>query len=312
MTTAWSWFVAIIVVINIAGCVWLLWWTGKRRPGDPAEDATSHYWDGDITEYNKPMPRWWINLFYITIVFSIGYLVWYPGFGNFEGTSGWTSAGEHDADRDEADALMSAALSRFDDRPIEELARDPEALGHGKAIFANHCATCHGSDARGARGFPNLTDTVWHWGGSPDRVLESVLHGRQAAMPALAPALGSEQAVTETAVYVQSLSGQRVDPSLAAAGRKRFAMLCVGCHGVDGTGNALLGAPDLTDSYWLYGGDFDSIRQAIVNGRNGQMPAHEPLIGPRRSRLAAAWVYSLSQPTEPVAETSGSGNAGSR
>jgi cytochrome c oxidase cbb3-type subunit III len=297
MTAFWSWFIAVLVVINIVGCVWLLWWTGRRRPGDPAPEDTSHYWDGDITEYNKPMPRWWINLFYITIVFSIGYLVWYPGFGSFEGTSTWTSAKQHDAERDQAEQRMNAALARYDDRPLAELARDPQALAHGRAVFANHCATCHGSDARGARGFPNLTDRSWNWGGDADAILATVMHGRQAAMPPLAPALGSEQAVTETAVFVQSLSGQRVDPALASAGRNRFMMLCAGCHGLDGSGNVAMGAPNLTDGNWLYGGDFDSIRSAIVNGRNGQMPAHEPLIGPRRSRLAAAYVYSLSQPT---------------
>jgi cytochrome c oxidase cbb3-type subunit III len=306
MTAFWSWFIAILVASNIAGCVWLLWYTGKRRADEPAEDATSHWWDGDITEYNKPMPRWWINLFYITIVFSIGYLAWYPGFGSFEGYGGWTSAKAHDADRADAESRLAIALAPFDDKPLAELARDPLALAHGRAVFANHCATCHGSDARGARGFPNLTDRSWNWGGDADSILASVSHGRQAVMPPLAPALGSEQAVTETAVYVQSLSGKRVDASLAAAGKQRFVMLCSGCHGVDGTGNMAMGAPDLTDDNWLYGGDFASIREAIVNGRNGQMPAHEPLIGPRRSRLVAAWVYSLSQPADqPATPTAG-------
>jgi cytochrome c oxidase cbb3-type subunit III len=301
MTAFWSWFIAILVAINIVGCVWLLWWTARRRPGDPAADSTSHYWDEDITEYNKPMPRWWINLFYLTIVFSVGYLVWYPGFGRFEGVGGWTSAGQHDADRADAQARMDTALARFDDRPLGELARDPQALAHGRSVFANHCATCHGSDARGARGFPNLADGSWNWGGDADSILASVLHGRQAMMPPLGAALGSEQAISETAVYVQSLAGGRVDPSLAAAGKQRFANLCAACHGVDGRGNAALGAPNLADGVWLYGGDFDTLRQTIRDGRMGQMPAHEPLIGTRRSRLVAAWVYSLSQPVDGAA-----------
>jgi cytochrome c oxidase cbb3-type subunit III len=312
MSAFWSWFIAILVIINIAGCVWLLWYTARRRPGDPAETDTSHYWDGDITEYNKPLPRWWINLFYITIVFSIGYLVWYPGFGRFEGVSGWTSAGEHDAARAEAHGRMEAALSRYDDVPLEELARDPQALAHGRAVFANNCATCHGSDARGARGFPNLADGNWSWGGEPEQVLASVLHGRHGVMPALGSALGSDRAITETAVFVQSLSGRRVDPGLAAAGEQRYLALCAACHGNDGRGNVALGAPDLTDNVWLYGGDFDSIRTSIVAGRDGQMPAHEPLIGYRRSKLAAAWVFSLNQPQDAVqaAPQSGGGNAG--
>jgi cytochrome c oxidase cbb3-type subunit 3 len=295
MSPFWSWFIILIVVLNIAGCVWLLWWTGKRRPGDPAPTDTSHVWDGDLTEYNKPMPRWWINLFYLTIVFSIGYLVYYPGMGAFAGTSGWTSAKEHDADKAEADARIDAAFARFASLPLEQIARDPEAQRHGRAIFANHCSTCHGSDARGAKGFPDLTDDVWHWGGSGDAILATVLHGRQAAMPPLGATLGGEAGITETAVYVQSLSGQKVDPSLAAAGKARFAGICAACHGADGKGNIALGAPDLTDAVWLYGGDFASIREGIVNGRNGMMPAHGPSIGETRARLVAAWVLAQSQ-----------------
>jgi cytochrome c oxidase cbb3-type subunit 3 len=241
------------------------------------------------------MPRWWINLFYLTIVFSIGYLIYYPGMGAFAGTSGWSSAREHDADKAAADARIEAGLQRFAGQPPEAMARDPEALRHGRTIFANHCATCPGSDARGAKGFPDLTDSVWHWGGSPQAVLTSVLEGRQAAMPPLGAALGGDVGITETAVYVQSLAGQKVDPSLAAAGKVRFAGICAACHGADGSGNAALGAPDLSDAVWLYGGDFAAIRESIANGRNGMMPAHGPILGETRARLVAAWVLAQSQ-----------------
>jgi cytochrome c oxidase cbb3-type subunit 3 len=241
------------------------------------------------------MPRWWIVLFYATIIYSVGYLVWYPGMGVWAGTSGWTSAKEHDADKAEGDARLAAAFARFDGRSLEDIATDPDALRHGQAIFANNCATCHGSDARGARGFPNLTDDIWHWGGSSDAILTTVLNGRQAAMPALGATLGGEEGITETAVYVQSLSGQTVDPALAAAGKARFAGICAACHGIDGKGNQALGAPDLTDGYWLYGGDFASIREGIVNGRNGMMPAHGPIIGETRARLVSAWVLARSR-----------------
>jgi cytochrome c oxidase cbb3-type subunit 3 len=294
MTAFWSGYIMLIVVLNIVGCVWLLWWTGKRRPGDPAPTDTSHTWDGDITEFNQPMPRWWINLFYITIVYSIGYLIYYPGMGAFAGTSGWTSGGEHDADRAEADARLAAAFAPFAGKSLEALAGNPDALRHGQSIFANNCATCHGSDARGARGFPDLTDELWQWGGSSDAILATVLHGRQAAMPALGATLGGDAGITETAVYVQSLSGQKVDAALAAAGKARFAGICAACHGVEGKGNPMLGAPDLTDRYWLYGGDFATIREGIVNGRNGMMPAHGPIIGETRARLVAAWVLAQS------------------
>jgi len=302
MSAAWSWFIIALVVINIAGCLWLLWWTSKRRPGEP--ETTGHVWDGDITEYNKPLPRWWINLFYLTIVFSVGYLIWYPGFGRYQGTSGWTSAGEHDAERAANEARLAPLFNRYSDRPLEALAQDPDALRLGQSVFANHCSTCHGSDARGAKGFPNLTDADWQWGGEPEQILHSIQHGRHAAMPALAGVLGSARAVNETAVYVQSLSGQRVDPALAAAGKTHFQNLCAACHRADGKGNIALGAPNLTDAIWLYGGDYDAIRLAIEAGRNGQMPAHQPIIGADRARLAAAWVYHLSEPAR-AAQPSG-------
>lgn len=298
MSAAWSWYVIALVVLNIAGCVWLLWWTARRRPGDPAPEDTSHVWDEDLTEYNKPLPKWWINLFYLTIVFSIGYLVWYPGMGSFAGVGKWTSAGEHDADAAKAQAVLEATFARFRDLPIDQIAKDPEALRLGRTIFANTCSTCHGSDARGARGFPNLTDADWQWGGTPDDILHTVLHGRQAVMPPFGEVVGGEQGATEVAVYVQSLSGMRVDPALAAAGKAKFDMVCTACHGADGTGNPLLGAPNLTDDVWLYGNDFDTLRRAVLEGHNGAMPAHEPIIGEMRSRLVAAWVWAQSHGSE--------------
>lgn len=294
MSGFWSWYVIAIVVFNIVACVWLLWWTGKRRPGDPKPEDTSHFWDGDLTEYNKPMPRWWLVMFYLTIAFGIGYLIYYPGLGAFQGSSGWSSAQEHDRDKAEGDAKLAATYARFKDRPFLELAADPVALGLGQSIFANNCAACHGSDAGGAIGFPNLTDEIWHWGSEPDAILASVMDGRQAAMPALGDALGGEAGIHETAAYVQSLSGQSVDPALAAAGKARFA-ICGACHGMEGKGNPLMGAPDLTDSYWLYGGDKDAISESITKGRNGMMPAHGPILGPARARLVSAWVYARSQ-----------------
>jgi cytochrome c oxidase cbb3-type subunit 3 len=294
MSPFWSWFIILLVVLHLLGYAWLLWWTGRRRPGDPKPEDTSHYWDGDLTEYNKPMPRWWLLGFYLSLVFGVAYLAWYPGMGAWTGAGGWSSAREHDADRAEADARLAIAFARFEDQPLEALARDPQALQHGGAIFANHCATCHGSDARGAKGFPNLTDAVWHWGGSADAVLETVRNGRQAAMPALGATLGGEIGITETAVYVQSLAGQKVDAAFAAAGKARFAGICAACHGAEGKGNPALGAPDLTDDYWLYGADLTSIRETIVKGRNGMMPAHAPILGETRSRLVAAWVLAQS------------------
>lgn len=295
MSAFWSWFIIVIVVFNILGCFWLLWFTGKRRPDQKAGAQTGHVWDGDLREYNNPLPKWWINLFYITIFFSIGYLIWYPGMGSIKGVGGWSSASEHDAAVAAAQAKLAPVFARFEGKSIQALADDAEALELGRSVFANNCATCHGSDARGAKGFPNLTDNSWQWGSPPDVILASVLNGRQAAMPAMAAALGGDQAVTEVAVYVQNLSGQKVDAALAAAGKPKFEMLCSACHTAAGTGNPILGAPNLTDDIWLYGSDFDSIRTAITHGRNGQMPAFGELLGDTRSRLVSAWVYSLTR-----------------
>ena len=295
MSSGWSIFVMALVALNLVGCVWLIWWTARRRPGDPGATDTSHVWDGDLTEYNKPMPRWWINLFYLTIVFAIGYLVWYPGMGAFAGTAGWTSAKQHDADKAEQDRKLAEAFAPYARMSIAAIAKDARALKLGRAIFANNCATCHGSAGQGAKGYPDLTDAIWHWGGTPEKVLETVLGGRQAAMPGWEAALGGPQGVTAVAVYVQSLSGQKVDTTLANIGGAKFAGICIGCHGVEGKGNPDLGAPDLTDGYWLYGGDIASIERSIAQGRNGMMPAHAPIIGETRARLVAAYAWTLSE-----------------
>lgn len=296
MTTGWSLYVIFLVVLNIVGCAWLLWWTSKRR-GDEARnnsETTGHVWDGDLTEYNKPLPRWWIILFWLTIAYSVGYLVWYPGMGNFAGTSGWSSAKEHDADKADADARLAEAFGRFDGMPVDEVAQYEEAVAFGARLFQNHCAQCHGSDARGAKGFPNLTDGDWLWGGSPEQILATIIDGRQAAMPALGAAIGGDVGVTEVAAYVQSLSGIKADPALAEAGKAKYAGVCAACHGVEGKGNPILGAPNLTDDTWLYGSDFATISEGIRNGRNGMMPAHGPIIGETRSRLVGAYVWTIS------------------
>ncbi len=299
MTAPWSWYVMALVALNIAGATWLLWWTARRRAGDPAADATSHHWDGDLTEYNKPLPRWWINLFYITIVMAIGYLIWYPGMGNMKGMGGWTSKGQLAAEQQSAEHLLSQRYGNFANAPIDVIAGNAAAVATGKNIYANTCAQCHGSDARGARGFPNLADKLWQWGDTPEKVLESIVAGRQAAMPPFAAILGSEANITATAVYVQSLSGQKVDPQLAATGKTTFSGICAACHGQDGKGNPTLGSANLTDSYWLYGNRIDDIRAAIELGHNGQMPAQGELLGPLRSRLVGAYVWSLSHPATP-------------
>lgn len=300
MKNSWSTYIIILVVLNIAGCVWLLWRTSGKRTDGKAADSTSHVWDGDLTEYDKPLPRWWINLFYITIVFTIGYLAWFPGFGSFKGFGSWTSQSQHDADKSTADAKLAATLKPFDGQAIDVLARNPEAVRLGRSVFAANCVTCHGSAATGAVGYPNLTDTIWQWGGSVDDVTHTVLEGRTAAMPAWRSTLesmGGPDAVDDVTSYVLSLTDKSLmatNGEAVARGSKLFAGVCAACHGPEAKGNPTLGAPDLTDDYWLYGRDRAIIREGLDKGRNGAMPAHKPLIGETPARLAAAYVWSLS------------------
>jgi cytochrome c oxidase cbb3-type subunit 3 len=293
MSAAWSWFVIAIVASNLVGCAWLLWWTARRR-GTDAKATTGHVWDGDLTEYNKPLPRWWINLFWLTIVFAIAYVAWYPGLGNFAGAGKWTSRGQLAAETAHAEKQLAAAFAGLDGKPLAAVAADPHAIATGRRVFLDHCAMCHGSDARGGKGFPNLTDASWQWGGSEEQILASILDGRDAQMPPLGNVVGSETAITAVAVYVQGLSGAEVSQAVARPGAATYAAVCAGCHGAEGKGNIAIGAPDLSDDAWLYGPRLDDIRAAIRDGHAGRMPAHRTLLGPTRAKLAAAYVYSLS------------------
>jgi len=296
MTGGWSIWVIAIVVINIVGSAWLLLWTAKRRPGDPPADATSHHWDGDLTEYNKPLPMWWINLFWLTIAFSIAYLIWYPGLGNLKGSAGWSSQAEYAADKKAADQKIAQAWASYVSQPIDVIARDPKAVATGQRIFANTCAMCHGSDARGAKGYPNLTDQHWQWGSSPNDILATILDGRQANMPPFATALGDPSNVTATAVHVQRLGGMQVDAQLDRIGAASFSGICAACHGAQGKGNPAIGSADFTDDYWLYGNRVEDIVAAIEKGHDGHMPAHRQILGETRARLVGAYVWSLSHP----------------
>lgn len=299
MSAGWSWYIILFSIVNILACLWLLWWTAKRRPGQKAAssmETTGHEWDG-IREYNSPLPKWWLNLFYLTIVFAFVYLAIYPGLGNWIGTQGWTSVAQHDADAAAADAKLAAVFGAYAGVSPDQLRQDAEAQKLGASVFSHNCVTCHGADAKGAKGFPDLTDADWLWGGDPETVLATILDGRQAAMPALAAVIGEDN-IPAVAVYVQSLSGISTDSGLAAAGKVQFQTICAACHGPEGKGNPLLGAPNLTDKVWLYGSDFATISETIRNGRNGKMPAHRALIGEDRARLVAAWVLARGPTTE--------------
>ena len=297
LTSFWHWYVIIITVVTILGCFWLLQWTKGVSNRDEEGDGTGttgHVWDEDLVELNNPLPKWWLQLFYGTIAFAFIYLVIFGGLGNIPGVLGWSQEGQYEEQMKAANEAQEVIFSRYREMDNETLIADAEANATGQRLFANSCAMCHGSDARGARGFPNLTDSDWLYGNSFDTVLQSIANGRVGAMPVMVGGL-DDKAITELVVYVQSLSGQKADPVMAANGKKNFDMLCVACHGTDGSGNQALGSPRLNDDIWLYGGEPETIRKTVAEGRNGNMPAHETLLSEDRQRLIAAYVLSLSQ-----------------
>jgi cytochrome c oxidase cbb3-type subunit 3 len=299
MSAFWSGWIIILSVANILGCFWLIWWTMRRRTGEAAQgDVTGHTWDGDLQEYNNPLPRWWLWLFYITLIFAFGYLALYPGLGSFQGVLGWSSQGtQYTAEMDKAAEKYDPIFKQYAAVAVADLASKPEyqeARDMGKRLFLTYCMQCHGSDAGGARGFPNLRDDEWSWGGSPEQIKVSIANGRIGNMPAQAH-LGEEK-IDQVATYVMSLGGRDVDAAKAAAGKEVYLTAgCIGCHGMDGTGNPLLGAPNLTDNIWLYGGSPGVIKQTLQNGRAGVMPAHQELLGDEKVHLLTAYVYGLSQ-----------------
>lgn len=296
MSAFWTVFIVVLTLGNIAACFWLIRWTAKPRPNENAStETTGHVWDEDLTEYNQPMPRWWLNLFYITIVFALIYLVLYPGLGSYAGVLGWSQYSEYQAEVEAAEERVAPLYADYAEQSIPQLAENESAMRTGQRIFANNCAVCHGSDGRGAVGFPNLADDVWLYGGDPEQIKHSVLQGREGVMPAFGDQLG-ESGVRAVAAYVYTLNGREWPrQDLVERGKEQYQTVCASCHGPEGKGNQQLGAPDLTNDTWLYGGRMDTLRKTIAEGRNGNMPAHEPLLGADRGHVVSAYVYSLSQ-----------------
>jgi len=289
----WNWFIIIPTVLGILACFLLIRWLSTDIHPDQEGQEMDHKWDEDLVELNNPLPRWWLNMFYITLFFSIGYLVLYPGLGTFKGVLGWTQIGQYQREIDLADAKFGPLFKRFAEMDLVSVSADPDAQRMGERMFVSYCATCHGSDARGARGFPNLRDNDWLYGGEPETIKQTILNGRTGVMPGWEAALGGEAGVTDMTEYVYSLSGRKVDEDAAMRGKEKFAMMCVACHGADGTGNQALGAPNLTDNIWLYGGTRTRVTETIAKGRTGQMPPHREFLGEEKAHLLAAYVYSL-------------------
>ena len=303
----WHWYVAVISIVSIVGCGVLLWMQSIARPPKGAKiESHGHVWDEDLTELNHPLPRWWMWLFYITIVFALGYVAVYPGLGNFAGTFGWTSANEYAAEMKQADADYGPLFEKYLKIDVATLSIDAAANAMGQRLFLNDCAQCHGSDAGGAKSFPNLRDKDWLYGGDPASIETTILNGRNGVMPALGAVVGGEAGINALTHFVRSLSGLKHDAKLAEVGKEKFAV-CAACHGAEGKGNMALGAPNLTDAVWLYGSAEETIAEGIRNGRNNMMPAQKERLGEAKVHLLAAYVYSLGggMPVVATAATTG-------
>jgi cytochrome c oxidase cbb3-type subunit 3 len=291
-SNGWSVFVAGATVVGLVLCLVLLI-IASRRKVMAADNTTGHIWDEDLRELNNPLPRWWMGLFVLTVLFAAAYLALYPGLGSFAGTLGWSSTRQHSDEIAKADQAMQSVYAQFQGKPVEALAKDPQAMGIGERLFANNCATCHGADAKGSKGFPNLTDNDWLHGGQYDTIIQTISHGRQGLMPPMAAAVGSADDVRNLANYVLSLSGSAHNSVAAQLGKPKFAA-CAACHGADGKGNPALGAPNLTDKIWLHGWGEQLVINMINNGKLNVMPAHDKRLNPEQIRVLAAYVWSLS------------------
>ncbi len=293
----WDVFVAVVAVVSIVACgVFLKSQSVRKAPG--AAPTTGHVWDEDLAEYNNPLPRWWSWLFYITIVFSLVYLVLYPGLGSWQGTLGWSQVGQLEREQAAAAKLYGPLYEKFAGTDVVALSKTSAALAVGERLFLNNCAQCHASDGGGSRGFPNLTDRDWLWGGDPAAIRTTIAEGRTGTMPPFGGALG-EQGVKDVAHYVLSLSGRTHDSLRRARGEPVFKSTCAACHGAEGKGNPLLGAPDLSDKTWLHGSAENAIVDTITRGRTNQMPAHKDLLDEAKIHLLTAYVLSLSRPSAP-------------
>jgi len=289
----WSLYISIITIASIIACGVLLRSMTTRKVSGSQAETTGHSWDEDLVEYNNPLPRWWIWLFYITILFALSYLILYPGLGTYAGAYHWTSKKQYDEEVARANALSAPMFAKYAKTGLKQLAAEPEAMALGQKLFLNNCSQCHSSDARGGRGFPNLTDAVWIYGGKPETIEETITNGREAVMPAWGTVLGDE-GVKDVANYVMSLDGLHFDAARAARGKEKFATICAACHGPDAKGNPAIGAENLTTTELLYGADEQALLDTISKGHTSTMPAQKERLGAARVHILAAYVWSLS------------------
>ncbi|TNG02363.1 MAG: cytochrome-c oxidase, cbb3-type subunit III [Gammaproteobacteria bacterium] len=294
----WEWYVGIITIVSIFACFGIIWWLSGGEGPKKGEEAkpVGHIWDENLQELNNPLPSWWKNMFYITLVFSIIYLILYPGLGFYDGLKGWTEVGQYEEEVKAADEKFGPLYAGFAKQSIKALGSDKKAMKVGERLYLTYCTACHGSDAGGVPGFPNLRDNAWLWGGEPEQIKATILNGRTGVMPAWEAPLGGAQGVHEVAQYVLSLSERPgLNAAAVEAGKQKFMTFCAGCHMPTGTGNTALGAPNLTDNIWLYGGHAKTIEETIAKGRNGIMPPHKEFLGEEKVHVLSAYIYNLSQ-----------------
>ncbi len=290
----WPIFITVISLAGVFGCALLLWLTSKIKASSPNGDNTNgHVWDENLREMNNPLPRWWVWMFIITIVFSLFYFVSYPSLGANPGKLGWTQAKQYEQEMAVANAKIAPLYAKFAAMPIDQLANNKEAKAIGERLFMNNCAQCHGSDAHGSKGFPNLTDNDWIHGGSPEKITETITNGRIGMMPPMAAAVGNEEDVKNVANYVLSISGNKHDSARAALGKEKFAA-CAACHGAEGKGNQAIGSLNLTDGIWLHGAGEEAIIKRINHGITNQMPAQSAKFSPEQIHVLTAYVWGLS------------------
>jgi len=294
----WHLYVAGLTLVSIIACLVLLWISGTTKVQACDENTTGHVWDGDLRELNNPLPKWWVYLFVITVVFALLYGALYPMFGAVQGKLGWSAQGQHAAEVKKAEEAIAPLYAGFNNQSPEKLASDAAAMAVGERLFMNYCAQCHGSDARGSKSFPNLTDKDWLWGGEPDAIKHTITNGRNGVMPPMAAAVGNADDVNNLANYVLSLSGSPHDPVKATLGKSKFAA-CAACHGAEGKGNTTLGAPNLTDDIWLHGWGVDAVTKMINEGKSNVMPAQNVKLTEQQIHVLTGYVWGLSNKTQP-------------
>lgn len=288
----WIYFILIVTVLSLVFVVVLAF--SNRHTSSAANQTTGHIWDEDLTEYDNPLPAWWLYLLYLTVIFSALYLVLYPGMLPNGGFLAWTQIGQYEAEVYAAEQVYAETMEAYRQSTPDELAKNPQAMKTAARLFTQNCALCHGTDARGAPGIPNLRDDDWIYGNTTDAILTTILDGRTGVMPGWGEVLGGREASEDVANYVLHLSGEVVNADSLKRGEAKYKMVCVACHGADGKGNPLLGGMNLTDQIWVHGGSFEQIVDVIEKGVTNQMPGHRDIVGEAKAKLLAGYVLSIS------------------